>query len=174
MLLIPDEYYWAKWKRLLDSFLKVPRMKSVLLEAVEFVKKGDTKNAIKILGIEENTFSDKDIVDSLMSFQKGYSLMLSGQHSNAFEPLKNSRHVIDNATNSEAKNTIALYADFSEGISKLFSGDAVGAYSLLNFSKESLEKWSFFVPDLAKAALSTKAAATIALARLSVSIGDIG
>ncbi len=149
-------------------------MESSLLKAVDFVKMGDTKSARNILGIKDKNISDSDIVDSLMSFQKGYKYLLSGHHSKAFEPLRKSLPMINNSTDSEAQFVTALLADFSEGISRLFSGDAVGAYNLLNFSAESFERVSFFLPDFAKAALSTKAAANVALARRYLSIGDIG
>ena len=149
-------------------------MESSLLKAVDFVKMGDTKSARNILGIKDKNISDSDIVDSLMSFQKGYKYLLSGHHSKAFKPLRKSLPMINNSTDSEAQFITALLADFSEGISRLFSGDAVGAYNLLNFSAESFERVSFFLPDFAKAALSTKAAANVAIAKRYLSIGDIG
>jgi hypothetical protein len=148
-------------------------MKSSIFKAVDFVKNGDAKSARNILGINDSSISDSDIVDSLMSFQKGHDYLVSGYHSKAFEPLRKSLPIINKSTDSEAQFVTALLADFSEGIAKLFSGDAIGAYNLLNYSAESLEKASFFFPDFIKPALSTKAAAHIALSRRYLNIGDI-
>jgi tetratricopeptide (TPR) repeat protein len=148
-------------------------MKSPIFKAVDFVKKGDAKNARNILGIKDKNILDSDIVDSLMSFQKGHNYLLSGHHSKAYEPLRRALPIINKSIDSEAQFITALLADFSEGIAKLFSGDAIGAYNLLNYSAESFEKASFFIPDFNKVALSTKAAAHIALARTYLNMGEI-
>ncbi len=149
-------------------------MESPLLKAVDFVKMGDINSARYILGLNDTDISDSNIVDSLMSFQKGYDYLLSGHHTKAFEPLRKSLPIIKKLSDSKAKFIVEVLANFSEGISKLFSGDVVGAYNLLNSSAKSLEKISFFSPDFVKVALSSKAAAEVALARRHLNIGDIG
>lgn len=148
-------------------------MKISLFKAIDFAKIGDTQNVRNTLGITDKSVSDSDIVQSLMSFEKGYNLLLSGHHTKAFEPLRNSLPILKKASDSDAQFIIELLADFSEGIARLFSGDATGAYDLLNFSADSFERVSFFFPDFKKVALSTKAAAHIALARKYLGIGNI-
>jgi len=148
-------------------------MKISLFKAIDFAKIGDTQNVRNTLGITDKSVSDSDIVQSLMSFEKGYNLLLSGHHTKAFEPLRNSLPILKKSSDSDAQFIIELLADFSEGIARLFSGDATGAYDLLNFSADSFERVSFFFPDFKKVALSTKAAAHIALARRYLGIGNV-
>lgn len=148
-------------------------MESPLFKAIRFAKLGDTKKARQVLGIRDEQITDKQIMESLISFQQGYDLITSGQHSKAFVPLKKSLFLIEKSNDPEARFIVNLLTDFAEGIAKLFSGDAVGAYNQLNISAEAFEKVSFFLPNFVKYALSTKAAAHVALARQNINIGDL-
>lgn len=148
-------------------------MEISLFKAIDFAKIGDTQSIRSTLGIEDQSVSDSDIIQSLMLFEKGQKLLLSGHHSKAVEPLRKSLPILKKSSDSDAQFIVELLADFSEGIARLFSGDAAGAYELLNFSADSFERISFFFPDFKKAALSTKAAAHIALVRRYLSIGNI-
>ncbi len=125
------------------------------------------------MGLVNEKISDKEFVDALMSLQRGLDLLFAGYHPNAFQPLRNSLHIIKRSSDAEAGFFVSLMADFCEGISKLLSGDAHGAYELLDISAESMERVSFFYPNFDKAALSMKAASYVALARTYLNTGDL-
>lgn len=148
-------------------------MREPIFEAVDFVKKRDVKSAREILGLKDASILDSDIVDSLMSFQKGLNCLLSGDHARAVEPLRKSLSVINKSVDSESQFFITLLADFAEGIARFFLGDAIGAYNLLNYSADAFEKASFFIPDFTKVALSAKATAHMALVRTYFNMGDV-
>lgn len=147
--------------------------KSSIFNALQSLKEGNVNAAKSLMGIQLNQVSDATFIDGMRSLEKGISYLLKGHHPQAVEPLRKSLLVVNLSSDNEAKFFVSVLTDFADGISKLLSGDAHSAVSLLNLSTDAIERLNFFIPGFEKLALSFKAAAQIALARTFLNAGNL-
>ncbi|GEM_PF-2595657 len=147
--------------------------KSLIKDALTSLKRGDVTAAKYIMGIQSNQLSDDNFIDGMMLFEKGISLLIKGHHPQAVEPLRKALPIVNLSSDEKAKFLVSVLADFAEGISKLFSGDAHSAVRLLNISTDAIDRLKFFIPGFEKVALSFKATAQIALTRTILNSGNI-
>lgn len=142
-------------------------------KALKSLKDRDITTSMNLMGINSNQLDDEDFVDGMRSLENGLALIAKGQHSQAAEPLRMALPIINLSSNEEMKFLFSVLADFTDGISKLFAGDAHGAATLLNLSTEAIERLTFFIPGFEKIALSFKAASQIAVSRMLLNSGNI-
>lgn len=147
--------------------------KSLIKDALKSLKAGDVAAAKNLMGIQSNQLSDDNFTDGMRSLEKGISLLIKGHHPQAVEPLRKALPIVNLSSDDEAKFFVSVLADFADGISKLLSGDAHTAVSLLNLSTDAIERLNFFIPGFEKLALSFKAAAQTALTRTFLNSGNI-
>lgn len=109
----------------------------------------------------------------MVSLEQGLSLFIEGRQPEAIKHFQIAVPFIKKSIDEESKIFISIFASFSEGVSRLLSGDAHGAFPLLNISSDSIKCLSSFMPHLEKMAIGFKAAAYVALGRSKMNAGDI-
>ncbi|WP_456403594.1 hypothetical protein [Hydrogenimonas sp.] len=141
-------------------------------EALVAARNNDIDGARKALGISE-TFSDEEVIDALISVEKGLELFSNQRFTDALGYLKRALPVIEASHNEGERFFLSIITQLAEGMSALFNGDAHQAARLLNISSDAIERISFFNPDFKIASLNYKAVGLMASARAYLNAGDI-
>ncbi len=142
-------------------------------KALKSLKEKDILTSKNLMGINSDQLDDRDFVEAMRSLENGLTLLAKGHHPQASEPLRKALPILNLSSNEEMKFLVSIMADFSDGISKLFAGDAHSAATLLNLSTEAIERLTFFIPGFEKVALSCKAASQIAVSRTLLNSGNL-
>lgn len=144
-----------------------------LARALQSARQGQLNEARHVLGITPEEVPDEELVNGLMGLEEGLQLAAQNRQHEAVEPFRRAAAVISHSSDEQSRFFVSLMASQSEGYSKLLSGDALGAYQLLNVGADALKRLSFFNPAMENAALSAKAESHIALARFHTNVGDM-
>ncbi len=153
--------------------LKDKPQKLILVEALDIAKTGDLMQSRKMIGLTSNKISDEDFKQSMIALDKGFELLRQNQHSEAWSYFNKAQSVLNYSENKEILLHINTLTLLTEGIMKLFKGDAFGAVKLLNISNDMIDQLGFRHPWLKKMALSFKAAGFIAVARTYMNAADV-
>lgn len=141
--------------------------------SLRLLKKGDFEGGYKALGVSERDMSQDEFLYRMRKFEEGVDLFMSGQNARSVEPMREAIPLVEVTNDKEARFLLPTLANFAEGASLLFKGDAHGAVELLSLSAEEVKKISFFIPGMEKLLLSFEAAAEVAVAKTFINTGDI-
>ena len=144
-----------------------------IIVSLRLLKGGDFEGSYKALGVSERDISRDEFLYRMRKFEEGVDLFMSGQNARSVEPMREAIPLVEVANDKEAKFLLPTLANFAEGASLLFKGDAHGAVEFFSLSAEEVKKFSFFIPGLEKFLLSFEAAAEVAVAKTFINTGDI-
>ncbi len=144
-------------------------------EAFSLITKGNIATARSKLGLKIDTVEDGEFVQAMVSLKKGFDLLKDAQHIEASESLQKALPIINKSNNDAVKMSINTLANISEGMARLFKGDASGAYEFLKSSKDVMEVMAHFMPTSQHeiTALGAQELCYMALAREHINSGDL-
>jgi hypothetical protein len=141
-------------------------------QAITLIRQGDIDAARQALGISSD-FTDEQINDGLIEFDKGMRLFLSQKHIESLPHLSNALTIVQASSDEESKFFFSICTQMANGVATLFQGDAHGAAATLSALSEQIDKTSFYMPQLKTMAYSMKALSLVALAKTHLFASDM-
>jgi tetratricopeptide (TPR) repeat protein len=123
------------------------------------------------MGISSRALTDEEFQQGLMALEQAWEMFRQGRQAEAREHFAMALPIMDACTNKEM-DLVKTIADFSEGASRVFEGDAHGGQALLSKSEDAFERMAFLNPKLRKMAIGAKATTLAAMAKASMNAGD--
>ena len=145
---------------------------NLISQSIELYKQKKITEARLLLNIPDSKLNLKDFVSQITDIDTGFKLLSKHRIIEAAIHFKKGYNLIELSSDSEAKFVITLLIEYAYGIQALHNGNPYDALHTFEKISTTARELSFLDSTLERFALSSKAAACIALSKIYMGSGN--
>ena len=145
---------------------------NLISQSIELFKQSKIDDARSLLNIPESKLNLTDFISQITDIDTGFKLLSKHRIIEAATHFERGYNLIELSSDSEAKFVITLLIEFAYGIQHLHNGNPYDALHTFEKISTTAKEMSFLDSNLERFALSSKAAACIALSKIYMGTGN--
>ena len=145
---------------------------NLISQSIELYKQNKINEAKMLLDIPDSKLNLKDFISQITDIDTGFKLLSKHRIIEAASHFEKGYNLIELSSDSEAKFVITLLIEYAYGIQYLHNGNPYDALHTFEKISTTAREMSFLDSNLERFALSSKAAACIALSKIFMGSGN--